>query len=73
MPYHKFVNTTPKPSATKNNSGFCVTLWSPVGVDDDGDTVMVGDGCVMAGSFEAMVPDGMMEEASVEEATSRAT
>lgn len=29
--YHKFVNTTPKPSATKNNNGEFVGLdpWSP--------------------------------------------
>lgn len=60
--YHRFVNTTPKPSATKKSKGLCVTLLSPVCVGDAGERGMVGEGWVMAGEVEAVVLDGMAEE-----------
>lgn len=52
---HKFVNTTPNPSATKNSNGLCVTPPPAVGVGD-------GIGIVGAGSDGVTVVDGRAEE-----------
>ena len=47
--YHKFVNTTPKPNATKNRSGELVGPLPPpgagVGDEDERGEAMVGGRC----------------------------
>lgn len=63
------VNTTPNPSATKNNNGLCVTPpVSPVGLGLGGVGITVEEGCVMAGSSEAIVEDGRAEVTAEERA-----
>ena len=73
VPYQRFVNTTPNPSATKNSNGLCfIPPVSPVGLGLGGVEMTVGDGCVMAGSLEAIVEDGRAEVTAEERAEERA-
>ena len=48
--HHKFVNTTPKPRATKNSSGDCVAVFPPLLDEElvaDADEVSVVAGIVV--------------------------